>query len=426
MHKLTVSLLLAVIVSIVGLGWGLDQLFSRYGNQPQSEGLFPYQLLGAQIALTLDQQLDADVFVQGWNQSNDKPLTLTDRSEFLLPPELRHRFETNKSLILESVDGVTLNFLLVSKQQVLSLVVPISQNSLESSPLNLIFTLVFYIGILTIVLLWLYPLIRRLSTLRETARIYGEGDLTLRVKTNSTSYISDIEREFNRMAQRIETLVSDNKLLSKAVSHDLRTPLARLRFGVDMLTENQDPVLQERYKNRIDNDIEEMESLVELLLSYTRFEESAITLENKPLSLVALVSECVELVDECQPTLAWVEPAVPGYILGDTRYISIVINNLLQNAIRFAKTTVRIDVIEELTRVVLRIDDNGNGIPPDSRQQVLKPFVRGENPSGSKGYGMGLAFVARIVEWYDAEIEIADSQSLLGASIIIAFPKYEV
>ena len=89
-------------------------------------------------------------------------------------------------------------------------------------------------------------MVRRLLILSNVAKAFGEGDLNQRVKKGSVSYISDLENEFNHMANRIQTLVEDNKLLGNAVSHDLRTPLARLRFGIDALAETSDESVREK------------------------------------------------------------------------------------------------------------------------------------------------------------------------------------
>jgi signal transduction histidine kinase len=185
------------------------------------------------------------------------------------------------------------NQLLPSLQQVLTLSVPQQTKQEDNLTLQVALTTVFYAGILLCVFIWLYPLIKRLRLLRSTAKNFGEGDFSKRIHISYTSYIVDIDNEFNRMAEKIETLVEDNKLLSNAVSHDLRTPLARLRFGIEALNETNNPENKEKYIRHLSQDIQEMENLVDVLLNYARLEQKMIKVEHLPQSLNIIIKSSV-------------------------------------------------------------------------------------------------------------------------------------
>ena len=421
MHKLTFSLLIMVLISILGLGWALDNLFDRLTHQPQDQ-LRPYREIGSSLARALDLQPFTDRNTLQSLNSNFT-LSLTPITEFLLPSELKPDFIRGIPLVLESDQGLTLNFYLPRQQQVLGIsgISPAPNKAL----LNIILTVLFYLGIIVLILLWLSPLIRQLTQLRETAKAFGKGDLNQRISSSSISYIVDIETEFNRMAQRIQALVNDNKLLSSAVSHDLRTPLARLRFGVDALSEMDDPDIRHKYQQRISADVSEMELLVETLLNYARLDQAMIAIEKKPVDLTDLVAHCVHNRDHKEKSVEIIAPGHPLVLMGDQKYLSMLINNILGNALRHAKNKVRMTLTSSTRFTELCIEDDGHGIPEPERKTVIQPFVRGSQTGKTKGYGMGLAIAQRIAQWHQGHLDIFSSTDLKGARIRLRFPGSE-
>ena len=161
--------------------------------------------------------------------------------------------------------------------------------------------------------------------LRQTAKSFGEGNLSQRINVGSISYIRDLELEFNRMAQRIDDLVNDIKLLSSAVSHDLRTPLARIRFGIDTIQEESDPILRRKFEQRISDNVDEMVNLVESLLNYARLDQTLITLNKAPVDLVSLVNCCISNKSEDDTEVTLQSPKQKILVSGDF-FILICIN----------------------------------------------------------------------------------------------------
>ena len=225
------------------------------------------------------------------------------------------------------------------------------------------------------------------------------------------------------MAQRIESLVSDVKLLSSAVSHDLRTPLARIRFGLDTLAEEDDPKLRQRFEERISDNVDEMVELVETLLNYARLDQAMINLEKRSVSLTSIVASCIKtkIVDDKQITF---DSENEINVLGDPAYLMILVNNLLQNALNYGENQVIVSISQSDENVVLSVYDDGAGIPEDDRQQIIKPFIRGNDSEQSvKGYGMGLAIVTRILQWHQGSLVIKESETLGGAEFNVLFSK---
>jgi signal transduction histidine kinase len=427
MKKLTLSLVVAILTAIIFLGWGLDTFFDEYQEQKGVDEFSAYRNIIAPLANTLDKTDNVDQFVTTWQKQNKQPLTLTPLAEFPLPASLRDSFNQGESLVLESENFITVNQLLPSQQQVLSLSIRQQTKQQDNLTLQVALTTVFYAGILLCVFVWLYPLIKRLRLLRSTAKNFGEGDFSKRIHIFSTSYIIDIESEFNRMAEKIETLVEDNKLLSNAVSHDLRTPLARLRFGIEALSETNNPENKGKYIRHLSQDIQEMENLVSVLLNYARLEQKMIKVEPLSLCLNTLIKSSVHnLISSNSSEVSIDITELSQYQIivdGDENYLSMLINNLLSNAQRYAVKQVRITTLQTPQYVMMCVSDDGPGIALEKREKIFKPFTRGESHSDKVGYGMGLAIVARVAVWHGAQVAISQSAKLGGAKFTVTFDR---
>ncbi|MCZ2723465.1 ATP-binding protein [Marinomonas sp. 15G1-11] len=423
MKQLTISLILVVISAVIGLGWLINEVYHSIDDQSAVGEFDFYQSIGNDLALTLDgmNQTSREQFLTQWQQKSDLSVSLQNRINFPIPDSLAERFEQGTPLILESENDVSLHFYMHNSHQVMTLL--FVKKAVETSifNLNLILTLTFYIGVIVILLAWLYPLIGRLIILRSAARAFGKGDLSSRVASTRFSYISDIEAEFNRMAERIETLVSDNKLLSRAVSHDLKTPLSRLRFGIDALEEVENPQTRFKYLDRISNDLCEMESLVDTLLRYARLDESNVELRSEEIELTSFVTSLFAIHTSSALDIEYQFDQSDVIIEADRRYLAMLLNNLMSNAIKHAKTKIHISIKLETQGIRFSIEDDGIGIPEEHRDQVVKPFWRGDH--GIKGHGMGLAIVSRISEWVAATFIIETSYSLGGAKVVLCFTR---
>jgi two-component system OmpR family sensor kinase len=422
MPKLTLSLLLVVLIAVVGIGGALDNLFNQYQVQPinESDELSPYRQLGKSLASTLNKQPEPQKLIENWQQESELNVTLTPLENLFLPESLRQSFNAGEPLIFEADDNISMHFILPLKQKVLTFIIPPIVKENNNSSLQLLLTAVFYLGILLVVLIWLYPLIKQLRQLRLTTKAFGEGQLQQRIDNNTSSYIVDIENEFNHMAQRIETLVSDNKLLSDAVAHDLRTPLARLRFGIEVLQETEDLEKREKYQRHLCRDIDKMERLVNVLLTYARIEQSMIAVEQQTIDFNELVCQSVQSVTDCDKVIKWHAQGT-ALVIGDVNYLSMLINNLLSNAQQYARSEIQLRIEQNKSTLSFIISDDGPGIAKEKRDELLKPFIRGEQAHEKPGYGMGLAIVSRIAQLHGASFTIANSVELGGAEFCLTF-----
>ncbi len=422
MKRLGLSLILVVVVAVIGSGWLITELyvFTSGTNPTQNAELAAYERIGRDMARTLDRVSDPDALLTQWPPESDLQFTLGSSEDFPVPAELRESFESGETLILEAAGNISIHHYLPRSGMVLSLVLPESVRGSLLRP-SLLLTLLFYLGVVAAILLWLYPLVTRLQVLRNTAQAFGHGELTARVPAHRFSYIGAIEREFNHMAERIQALIADNKLLGRAVSHNLKTPLARLRFGFDTLAEARDEATRDKYAQRIGKDLAEMESLVNTLLQYARLEGSNIELRRERTELNAFVGELVADLDTARAPIEFEGSGEPVYVDTDRDYLTLQLQNLLSNALKHARTRVLVNVRGTTDTVTIMVEDDGAGIPPEERDAVLEPFRRGSNSAGLPGHGMGLAIVTRLARWLDASVLIGDSAALGGAAVALHF-----
>lgn len=434
MRNLTLSLVAVVLIATIGLGWMFDGIYNQYLNESAAQSpqetngqqsvVDTLEQVGTHLSIALSGIDNRQEFIKQWPNEGLLSLRLKPLKNFPLPQALLTELVAGQPLLLETDDSIAMHFYLPATDELLVLITPPTAIHQNNSFLPILLTSLFYLTVLLLMLLWLYPLMRRLMTLRQTAKSFGEGNLNQRIDVGSISYIRDLELEFNRMAQRIDDLVTDIKLLSSAVSHDLRTPLARIRFGIDTIQEEDDPIMRKRFEQRISDNVDEMVDLVESLLSYARLDQTLITINKAPVDFTALTATCIKNKSQDDVQLTFHAPEQAVYVNGDLSYLMILMSNLLQNAHQYCKGKIAVEIMTQGNDIVVTVADNGAGIPVGQREQVLKPFIRGENTEKKvKGYGMGLAIVKRIIEWHHGEITIENSAELHGAHFSVTLPK---
>ena len=428
MRNLTTSLLFLVIIATISLGWVFDRIYEQYNSAEQiqdTNAVAIVEKLGLNLAnslntMTVDNQRQ---FVQQW-QDEIYSLSLVESKSIALPLPLFNKVKQGTPLLLETSRHLIFHFYITSSDQVLLLKSPLLMLSPDKKSQNYFFTVLFYFALVLLSLLWIYPLIKQLLALRAAAKSFGEGKLQQRITLSSLSYIRDIEIEFNQMAQRIEDLIGDVKLLSSAVSHDLRTPLARIRFGIDTLQEEDDPKLRRQFEQKISDNVDEMTSLVETLLSYARLDQSMLEMNKTHCDFLALIENCIRTKASDSTNITLITPDNDYPVYADSAYLNILVNNLVENALNYGKNQINIQLKAQSDAVVMIVEDDGEGVDSNIKMDILKPFVRGIYQQNQvKGHGIGLAIVKRVIDWHKGSITIGDSESLGGAKFTVTLPK---
>ena len=286
---------------------------------------------------------------------------------------------------------------------------------------------------LTFFLLWMWPLWRDLQRLRKASSEIGEGKLDSRVRSHPVSLIKPILDSFNSMATRTETMVESQRELTNAVSHELRTPLARMMFDLQMARDAENHIDQSRHLDSLEFNVSELNTLVDELLTYARQERVESPLELETLSGEDMQSWLIKQVSRaqygrenaCQFTINF-EPTNLGYrcLKLSPRLMAHALSNTLQNALRFARNNIVVQLQAQEGHWILGIEDDGIGIPEDKHERVFEPFSRLDESRqrGSGGFGMGLSIVRKIAQWHQGDAHIATCKTLSGTRVEIHWP----
>ena len=416
LRLLVLSLIATVLLASVSLGLVFNWVYENSIETVEDEQFSIEKDMLRSVVSTYELSSDKTGFLAAWRRPNWQ-LQVTSLIHFPLPAPLQDSLKAGDIVTLDSEEGVSLH--LLSGTEVISLYLPPSK--VETS-LQFGLTSLFYICLLGLILLWIYPLVLRLLVLRQSAQQFGNGNLGTRVEVGSHSYIADLEFEFNAMAQRIENLVEDIKLLSSAVSHDIRTPLARIRFGVEAMIDEDDQSSRERLSERIDKDIDDMLDLVEHMLDFSRLEKQLLQAESTQMELCGFIERLIEQNTTSEKHIEFQTADSAVEMCLNPHFIGMLTNNLLGNAIKFSQAKVKMSVQQENAYVLICVEDDGAGIVESKRVEILKPFVRANNSSEENGYGLGLAVVKRIVEFYRGELDVGESATLGGACFSVKIP----
>ncbi|MFT5593704.1 MAG: two-component system sensor histidine kinase RstB [Oceanicoccus sp.] len=268
-----------------------------------------------------------------------------------------------------------------------------------------------------------------LQRLERAATRIASGHLNSRVKVESEDAFGRLGDAFNKMAIHIQRLMGVQKEMIRAVSHELRTPVARMRFGVQMLEDTTTDEYTQKQLHEMDQDLQELDELVDEILTYARLEEGGPILEFKEANMLDLVGQVVEetrrRTDKVE--INWHSQTVDEtHIFSDVeyRYMHRAIQNLVGNACRYAKGQVWLEYSFDNGICRVDVEDDGPGIPEKDWQRVFSPFTRLDDSRtrASGGYGLGLSIVRRIIYWHGGQAFVSKSR-WGGAKMSLLWPK---
>ncbi|MBI2745308.1 MAG: HAMP domain-containing protein [Burkholderiales bacterium] len=265
-----------------------------------------------------------------------------------------------------------------------------------------------------------YPIVRRLTkrleTLQQGVERWGEGDLARRLPEDGQDEVAFLAQRFNVAAARVQALLLSHKALLANASHELRSPLARIRMGLELMQAQPSPANHEEMARNI----RELDQLIDEILLASRLDASPDDLG--PLEPVELVGLCAE---ECARTGAELDaPAGTTSVLvsGLTRLLRRALRNLLENARRHGGGEVTLTLQTQGTHVEIRVCDRGPGIPPALRERIFEPFFRLPGASEREGgVGLGLALVRSIAQRHSGTVHNEERPGG-GACFVLRLP----
>ncbi|MDR0779292.1 MAG: hypothetical protein LBF16_01155 [Pseudomonadales bacterium] len=309
----------------------------------------------------------------------------------------------------------------------------------------------YYALIALVLLLWIRPFSRDLSQLRKAAADFGSADFSTRLKLPDNSSILPVANSFNAMAERIEYLVRVHQELTNGVSHELRTPLARCKFALEMLARRADPADQQRYLDAMKQDVNELETLIDEMLTYARLGEHNLVLHQEQVDLKQWLERELKVYERepitvtCSFSCVPVDATAPGTCKGNNvstsnassnntfsnnyranlnpELMARALHNVVRNGLRYARERISLHLHCD-GKVTLRVCDDGPGIPPDKHTSIFEPFARLETSRDrqSGGYGLGLAIASRILKRHGGDIIVYNCEPH-GACFVLEWPR---
>jgi len=281
-----------------------------------------------------------------------------------------------------------------------------------------------------------YPLIRRLTkrlnTLQSGVEQWGRGDLSTRVKVSGNDEVAFLAERFNTAASRIEALVGSHKSLLANASHELRSPLTRIKMGLELMHGSQSEAALQRLKDEISRNINELDQLIAEILLASRLDSAQAdvgTFETVDLTGLA-AEECAKSGAELQVLS---ESAIA--VQGVPKLLRRLMRNLLENANRYAMKstaaasvepvvlTLAMDGVGDAKTAVLRVTDYGPGVPKELRERIFEPFYRAPGASERDGgVGLGLALVKSIAQRHGGSVRCEAAVSGQGACFVVTLP----
>jgi signal transduction histidine kinase len=257
-------------------------------------------------------------------------------------------------------------------------------------------------------------LTRRLEALKQGVERFGSGQLAHRVEVSGRDEVAAVAASFNQAASRVEALVRSHQSLLANASHELRSPLARMKMAVSML-DDASPAQRDRLKREIDTNVAELDALVEEVLLASRLDATPAVAEHEAVDLLALAAE----------ESARVDAAVDGQSLavqGNERLLRRALRNLLENAHRYGGGDITVHTERAGTQALVRVSDRGPGVPEALRERVFEAFYRMPgHAEKAGGVGLGLSLVKQIAERHGGSVR-CEAREGGGSCFVLSLP----
>jgi signal transduction histidine kinase len=279
---------------------------------------------------------------------------------------------------------------------------------------------VLFIG----VALGAWPVVRRLTkrleTLKQGVERFGAGHLQQRVALEGRDEVAQLAQSFNATADRIESVLKANQSLLANASHELRSPLARLKMALALRDEGREA---HSLDGEIARNVRELDALVEEVLLASRLEANAQQLTLLPVDLLAL---CAELAALHGIELLQRAAGTPTVVKADDRLLRRVLRNLIENAQRYGGQGLALELVAAQCHgqpaLALRMLDRGPGVPDDLRERIFEPFFRlPGHAEMAGGVGLGLSLIRQIAKAYGGAA-FCESRDGGGSAFVVLLP----
>jgi len=280
------------------------------------------------------------------------------------------------------------------------------------------------LALLTLVVLAAFLAIRKIlkpiHQLTEGVQQVGNGNLDYQVQRKKQDEFGELAAAFNEMTHRIRDMLQAKEQLLLDVSHELRSPLTRMKVALELLPDND-------FKRSITEDVADMEQMITEILETARLRSTHYQLKQQPVDMAGLIRETIAVFRNQPPGVQTGQLPEGAVTYADPELMKIVLNNIINNAIKYSgdhTEPVEINLRQTPDRVSVKIRDNGEGIPPNELPHVFEPFYRVDKSRSKRtgGYGLGLSLCKTIVEAHQGKIGIKSERGQ-GTTVTIVLPR---
>jgi len=274
-------------------------------------------------------------------------------------------------------------------------------------------------GVVCTAFIFQHRLLRPVRLLDDGVQRLSTGDLNVAVPVVTRDEFGALTDAFNKMVGRVKQMIQARDQLLLDVSHELRSPLTRLKVAVALLPDDEN-------KAGLVGDLNEMEVMIDELLELERI-RTGHGIRRERQNLVSLLREVAEARGDNAPGVRLLQPASEMFVDIDREKIRTVLRNLLENACKFSladSRPIQIEVAQEDGVVRVQVRDDGPGIPAPDLPNLFEPFYRVDRSRSRKtgGYGLGLSICKRIMEAHDGSIAVSNNPGR-GATFVLTFPR---
>jgi two-component system OmpR family sensor kinase len=412
-----------IILTLAAVSWGQDQLLQVYGSRDalddRSQAVALHAVEARLQALPPAEWKPALAQIAAQSGVGMELFRTRDVSG----RDTLNKLESGEIAYMSAARGEYWVLRQVDADHILALEVTAPEP--QRGPLDWALTSFFYAAIALVIMIWVWPLTRDLRALELAAARFGDKNWAFNAVITPRSQIYPLAQTFRKMAARIDALIASHKDMSNAVSHEIKTPLSRMQFEIEL---TQQAACSGEVRQSLENirtDIAEINALVSATLSYAILERAGMTLnlgEHDLRQLIPAIAEQVRRDSRPGLCMATEVSGDAGRVVCDGHLFDTVLKNLLYNATRFARREVRVtfSVDDGINR--LCVDDDGPGIPESERTRVFESFVQLDAGGERKrGFGLGLAIVKRAIEWHGGQVFV-DTAPLGGARLSVEWP----
>ncbi len=284
----------------------------------------------------------------------------------------------------------------------------------------------FYLSIFVVVGLWLRPLLKDINVISDGAQRFAADYREPLSTAGQTTELKALAKNLDEMAARLSGVLRSQKELIAALSHEMRTPLARIRFALAVIGDRSDERLIEKLA-AMNDDVQEIDDLIASMLNYARLDHPDIKMLWQAVPASAWLEQVTNKSHTDAVQLERHTEDAPDKVWMDPHLMELALSNLLVNATKYTENNVRCSLAQKDKHYVLTVEDDGKGIPEDARDEVFKAFARIDDSRNREtgGYGLGLAVVARVAELHGGAASVDSSRSLGGARFSINWPARE-